>query len=81
MISIRLYLQRRRLERLRQDKTQLSALARQQLDGIDSAIAATQRRITALECGVPEDQLDVTTIARAVARRQPNITRAAPGGR
>ena len=81
MKSIRLYFARWRLDYLRQDKTQLSALARQQLDGIDSAIAATQRRITALECGVPEDQLDVTTIARAVARRQPNITRSSPGRR
>lgn len=81
MKSLRLYFARLRLDYLRQDKTQLSALARQQLDGIDSAIAATQRRITALECGVPEDQLDVTTIARAVARRQPNITRSSPGRR
>lgn len=81
MKSLRLYFARLRLDYLRQDKTQLSALARQQLDGIDSAIAATQRRITALECGVPEDQLDVTTIARAVARRQPNITRSLPGRR
>ena len=81
MKSLRLYFARLRLDYLRQDKTHLSALARQQLDGIDSAIAATQRRITALECGVPEDQLDVTTIARAVARRQPNITRSSPGRR
>ena len=69
MQSMRLYLARRRLERLVQDKAQLAAQARQQLDGLDDAITTTQRRITALECGVPEAQLDVHTIARAVARR------------
>lgn len=69
MRSIRLYLARHRLTRLQQDKAQLAAQARQQLDGLDDAINTTQRRITAMECGVPEAQLDVHTIARAVARR------------
>lgn len=69
MKSIRLYLQRRRLERLQQDKAQLAAQARQQLDGLDDAIAATKRRVTALECGIAESQLDASTIARCIARR------------
>ena len=81
MKSIRLYLARRRLERLQQDKAQLSeAQARQQLDGLDHAISTTERRITALQCGITDTQLDAASIARSVARRH-NITRSAPGGR
>ena len=80
MKSIRLYLARRRLERLQQDKAQLEAQARQQLDGLDHAISTTERRITALQCGINDTELDAASIARSVARRH-NITRAAPGGR
>ncbi len=69
MTSIRLYLARRRLERLQQDKLQLAAQARAQLDGLDAAIAITKHRVAALECGVTESSLDVQSIARSVARR------------
>ena len=68
MKSIRLYLARRRLERLQQDKAQLEAQARQQPDGLDHAILNPPSAITeAVQMRHHRYPADAASVARSVA--------------